>query len=164
MHVAVPLTLPSTLLPLQLVPIPPTRPQHPNCHLLSPAGTPSLLSLPLLEQVLQALDRRFGLAAGAEVGARVCCLGVLAACLSRRGSSSVCCRQSCAMPCHVGSHCAPRMKRPWNVMPHAAASSSMHAMPRAEVQHTACTTPGHAMPRLTRGTPCWVRSGHADLH
>ncbi len=32
-----------------------------------PAGTPSLLSLPLLEQLLQALDRRFGLAAGAEV-------------------------------------------------------------------------------------------------
>ncbi|PRW32956.1 activating signal cointegrator 1 complex subunit 3 isoform B [Chlorella sorokiniana] len=30
-------------------------------------GTPSLLSLPLLEQLLQALDRRFGLASGAEI-------------------------------------------------------------------------------------------------
>ena len=32
-----------------------------------PAGTPSLLPLPLLEEILAALDRRFGLAAGAEV-------------------------------------------------------------------------------------------------
>lgn len=31
------------------------------------AGTPSLISLPLLEQLLAALDQRFGLAAGAEV-------------------------------------------------------------------------------------------------
>lgn len=31
------------------------------------AGTPSLIALPLLERLLAALDRRFGLAAGAEV-------------------------------------------------------------------------------------------------
>lgn len=40
--------------------------------LLSPrpwshAGTPSLIALPLLERLLDALDRRFGLAPGAEV-------------------------------------------------------------------------------------------------
>ena len=32
-----------------------------------PAGTPSLISLPLLEQLLAALDARFGIAAGAEI-------------------------------------------------------------------------------------------------
>lgn len=34
---------------------------------LAPAGTPSLISLPLLERLLEALNRRFGVAAGAEV-------------------------------------------------------------------------------------------------
>lgn len=32
-----------------------------------PAGTPSLLTLELLEELLGALDKRFGIAAGAEV-------------------------------------------------------------------------------------------------
>jgi oxygen-independent coproporphyrinogen-3 oxidase len=38
-------------------------PSHPP----PPAGTPSLISLPLLEQLLAALDARFGIAAGAEI-------------------------------------------------------------------------------------------------
>lgn len=43
-------------------------PRLPLCLPPGPsAGTPSLISLPLLEQLLAALDQQFGLAAGAEV-------------------------------------------------------------------------------------------------